>query len=151
MWWTFGVHLQERILKYRDRVLADACYNEREKRWEMSPQGLKYAVDKELLESVKIRQDRGAMNFKVKGDDRIFFADLQVSCFILSPLHMSSIASFWVKSEYLIMYSVRDLTILSTFIYYAVYLTCVQTTLIFFLWKSEVLITYSEIKYSMNL
>ena len=73
-------------------MLADACYNEREKRWEMSPQGLKYAVDKELLESVKIRQDRGAMNFKVKGDDRIFFADLQVVCFTLSPLHMSSIS-----------------------------------------------------------
>lgn len=78
LWWTFGVYLQESILKCRDRVLADVFYNEQEKRWEMPPQTLKYAVDKELLESVQIRHDRGAMCYKLKGDDRTFFADLQV-------------------------------------------------------------------------
>lgn len=68
---------QERVLTYRDRVLAQAWYNEKSKQWEMSPEGLKYAVDKELVESARVRHDRRVMYFKLKGDRRTFFADLQ--------------------------------------------------------------------------
>lgn len=74
----YAAQKQELILKYRDRVLAEAWYNEKHKQWEMSPESLKYAVDKELVESARIRHDRRVMYFKLKGDDRIFFADLQV-------------------------------------------------------------------------
>eukprot|EP01018_Ginkgo_biloba_P009872 Gb_28496 [translate_table: standard] len=68
---------QERILLYRDRVLAKTWYNENEKRWEMAPVAASYAVSKQLLGRARIRHDWAVMYVALKGDDREYYVDIQ--------------------------------------------------------------------------
>ncbi|KAH6554597.1 hypothetical protein KP509_1Z322300 [Ceratopteris richardii] len=68
--------MQKRILTFRDRVLAKTWYNEKFGRWEISSYGLKYAVDKGMIAGARVRHDKRAMLFQLKGDARTFFADL---------------------------------------------------------------------------
>lgn len=90
---------QEQILLYRDRVLADTWYDEKHKRWEISPEALGFAVEKELVESARIRHDRAVMFFKLKGEDRVYYADLKVYDFRFQEyggrdgLHLRMLAS----------------------------------------------------------
>ncbi|KAI5062980.1 hypothetical protein GOP47_0021527 [Adiantum capillus-veneris] len=72
----FAAQKQERVLTVRDRILAQTWYNEKGKRWEMSSEGLNYAVDKGLVDSARVRHDKCVMLFQLKGDTRTFFADL---------------------------------------------------------------------------
>ncbi|KAH9621899.1 hypothetical protein KSS87_001382 [Heliosperma pusillum] len=67
----------ERIVLDRDRVVSKTLYNEEQKRWEMDPIAVPYAVSKNLVEYARIRHDWGAMYIGLKGDDKDFFVNIK--------------------------------------------------------------------------
>ncbi|XP_047319019.1 probable inactive ATP-dependent zinc metalloprotease FTSHI 5, chloroplastic [Impatiens glandulifera] len=74
---SYVAEKQERVLLDRDRVASKTWYNDKQKRWEIDPMAVPYAVSRKLVENARIRHDWAVMYITLKGDEHEYFVNIK--------------------------------------------------------------------------